>query len=388
MLRVNKFLGILSLILATIYGVAQTKRQLNDKRERNKAQIELTRQILSETRSQQIATLRTLNTFQKQISIREEMLLGMERDLFNLEGDINVAREDISGITNELRRIKSEFSEAVVAGYKNSRKVSKMHFIFQSGSFNDLIRRLNYLERIIDFRRLQLDLIQRKKKENSQKVDALLAKQKAMNALLKEKEGEAEKLKDDKETYEELVVELKGKEKDLLKEIKRREALDRELEEQIREQIRLARTPKTEVTENNTKMVGFQRGSLPWPVKSGYVSEHFGRHKHQDLKNITTENNGINIVCNANERIYPVYEGQVSAIIQIPGMQTTVLVKHGNYYSVYANLQNISCTKGQDVSQETTLGEVGLNTEGVTELHFEIWEGTIKLNPETWLIPR
>jgi len=314
--------------------------------------------------------------------------VSMETGLINLENDIDFAQEEISGITNELIRIKAEFSEAVVAGYKSSRKVSKMHFVFMSKSFNDLLRRLNYLERIVEFRKLQLELIQQKKVENSVKINQLFAKKKELALRVDEKVEESEKLRKDKETYESLIDELKGKERQLAAEIGQREELSDQLEKQIRELIVRESDPLLANGSNDDVNPDFRIKSLPWPVKFGYVSERFGIHKHEDLINITTQNNGINITCNANEKVFPVFEGKVSAIIEVPGMQTTVLLKHGDHYSVYANLQSVNVVGGQQVTPETEIGSVGENADGITEIHFEIWSGTTKLNPELWLIPR
>ncbi|MBO6516138.1 MAG: peptidoglycan DD-metalloendopeptidase family protein [Bacteroidia bacterium] len=385
MKRATKVVSILLLTLFGVLGFGQTKRQLNNKLKRNREQLALTRKALDETHSQKKATLRTLRTFEKQIELREEVLLSMEDGMISLENDIELAEVEISGITAELDRIKKEFSESIVAGYKNSRKVTKMHFVFLSTSFNDLIRRLNYLQRVIEFRKLQLELIEKKKEENSEKVNSLVEKKKEMAFLIEEQVKESDKLRDDKEIYEKLIDELKGKEKQLRAEIKEREKRSKELENEIRS---LIEQEQTDPNPLQTAESGFKRFSLPWPVKVGFIAEQFGRHKHEDLRNITTQNNGVNIGCEAGARVFPVFDGVVSAVMEVPGMQTTVLVKHGEYFSVYANLDVVSCSGGQNVTPEDEIGRAGRNPDGAGELHFEIWSGTTKLNPENWLAPR
>lgn len=389
--RTNIVLGSAFLLLIAGFGYAQNRKQLKSKLERNREQIRLTQKVLDDTRLQQEATLKTLTTFEKQIELREDALFSMNQSIGQLDTEIELARDEISGITSEIERIKGELSEAVVMGYKNSRRVSKLHFIFLSNSFNELLRKINYLERIMEYRRLQLDLIEAKRVENSVKINQL-EKKKAESLVLKaEREAEAEGLRQDQEAYEELVVILKNKEQELIREIARRERLSKNLEEQIRKEIQREKNAvgnNTAARESTKEMKGFSPGNLPWPVQNGYVSEHFGRHKHEQLKNIMTENNGINVICEDGAEVQAVYDGVVSAVIKVPGMQTSVLVKHGGYYTVYANLESATCTSGQEISAGTPIGTVGKNQEGSTELHFEVWKGTNKLNPENWLIRR
>lgn len=369
---------IASIICLTLtVSPAQTRQDLTRRLEQNKQQLALSKKILEETLAQQRTTLQTVSIYERQIELREEGLLHLQDKLDGLAVDIEVAELEIIGITNEIEQIKTAFSEAIVRSYKGSKKMSKMHYVFMASNFNDLIRRLQYLNRIIEYRKLQLTLIENKKIENSTKINQLIKKRNVLSASLSEKEMEANQLKKDKEQYANLIKGLKAKESQLLEEIERREKQSQQLERQIRSAI--AKAPVV------AKVEGFVPGNLPWPVNNGYISERFGLHKHHDFKNVSTQNNGINIICKDGSNIHPVFEGTVSAIIQVPGMQTTVLVKHGVYYTVYANLGAVSCNQGDKVTPESIIGQVGKNENNVSELHFEVWKGTNKLNPESWI---
>ncbi len=361
-------------------GIGQNTDELKMKLRRNQTQLTLTQKTLDETQAEKKATFRTVRTYEKQIRLREEVIASYHNQLGHLEIDIKDAEDEISGITTELQRIKAEFTEAIVASYKNSRRVSKLHFVFQSESFNDLLKRITYLEKIIEFRRVQLELIEKKKSENSFKINELSQKRNEVERLLESAETESNELTKDKEVYDGLVKDLLKREQDLKKEINDRRERSRLLEAQIRNQIS---------GDQSTSMNdAFQFNALPWPVKNGYVSEPFGTHKHEDLKNIQTQNNGINIVCNRSSQVYPVSSGMVSAVLQVPGMQNSVLVKHDGYYTVYANLESVRVNRGDSLEVEEVIGTVGVNEEGATEIHFEIWKGSLKLNPERYLIVR
>ena len=177
MKRAKSFI-IGSLLFGALIGTAQTAQELKAKLSRNRTQIALTEKILEETQAEKAATFKTVKTYEKQIELREELLASFHNRLGHLEIDILQAEDEISGITSELERIKQEFSDAIIASYKNSRRVSKLQFVFQSSNFNDLLKRLTYLDKIIEFRRVQLELIELKKKENSVKIDELNGKKK------------------------------------------------------------------------------------------------------------------------------------------------------------------------------------------------------------------
>ena len=377
MKRVTRLVAFIGVVLTLTSSLAQTRQEFARKLNQNKRQLMLSEKMLKEVLAQKKTTIKTVAIYQSQIELREEGLRHTQGKLDALDVDIEDAKQEIIGITTEIERIKVAFSEAIVLSYKSNKKMSKMHYVFMASSFNDLIRRLNYLRRIMDFRRQQLGLIQKKKQENSVRINELLVLQDRLALSLKDKETESEQLKKDKLEYAAVVNGLKSQEAKLIKEIEQRKKRSRELEKSIRNAI--ARAPKAEAVS------GFVPGNLPWPVNNGYISERFGLHKHTDFKNVSTVNNGINIICERNSSVSPVFEGTVTAIIEVPGMQTTVLVKHGGYYTVYANLGSVSCTQGQQVSQEAVIGRVGLNSERITELHFEVWRGTNKLNPESWI---
>ena len=377
MKKVTSLVAFIGILLTLTTSPAQTRQDLAKKLSQNRQQLALSERMLQEVLAQKKTTIKTVAIYERQIELREEGLNQLQDKLDALDVDIDEAKQDIIGITTEIERIKQAFSEAIVQSYKSSKKMSKMHYVFMASSFNDLIRRLNYLDRIMDFRRMQLDLIEKKKQENSVRINELLALQNNLAKSLEDKEKESAQLQKDKEAYTALVNGLKSKEARLVKDIERRKKLAKELEKSIRNAI--ASAPKAEVVS------GFVPGSLPWPVKNGYISERFGLHKHIDFKNVSTVNNGINIICERNSSVYPVFEGVVSAIIEVPGMQTTVLVKHGAYYTVYANLGSVSCSQGEKVTPTSVIGQVGLNANNVTELHFEVWKGTNKLNPQSWI---
>ncbi len=130
------------------------------------------------------------------------------------------------------------------------------------------------------------------------------------------------------------------------------------------------------------------RSRLSWPVSTGFISERFGVHAHPVLKGIKVDNQGVDIQTNAGQSVRAVYDGVVRDVTSMPGMNSVVLVQHGDYYTVYAKLRNVSVKNGQRIKARETIGTVATNKDGVSEVQFQIWKETSRLNPENWLVPR
>ncbi|MCB9262297.1 MAG: peptidoglycan DD-metalloendopeptidase family protein [Flavobacteriales bacterium] len=360
-----------------------TAKTSDNEIEQARKKINENKQLLDETKFKKIETLKALNAFAQQIKIREHLIKSYSKDSAFTENEIKLAQNEIAGIIIELNKMKNDYAKVVVAQYKAQKKNNSAYFLFMANSFNDLLRRLNSLRKLADYRNLQLRLISEKRKENSQKVFELMTKKGELNAILNNQRSENEELQNNYSEYENLISKLSKDELRLREEVEKTKKQLAQLEKDIRDEI--AQTTKT---DPDNLISNFIKGKMPWPTTSGYVSEKFGKHKHQNLKNIMTENNGINIILGKNNEIRAIADGTVSAIIPVPGLENSVLIKHGNFYSVYANLQSVSCQPGDGIKALQKIGNASTNANGLTELHFEIWQGSTKLDPEVWLTPR
>ncbi len=140
----------------------------------------------------------------------------------------------------------------------------------------------------------------------------------------------------------------------------------------------------TQVSERFEK----SRTRLDWPVTSGFISSRFGKQPHPVLKGIQIENRGVDIQTNKNEKVRSVYDGVVASVAFVPGMNNVVLLKHGQYFTLYARLKNVSVKKGQQVAANETLGEVYTDADGISELQFQVWRNSQKLDPQKWLVSK
>ncbi len=398
------------------------RKTLEKQRNQTRKQIETTRKILKQTQNKKQKSVAVLRTLQAQINLRKKMMVQIGRELEGIDDDIVVQNSEIQLLNSEIVQLKQQYAHLIYNGYKSSNTRNRLQFVFSAEDFNQVLKRMNYLKMLVDYRKKQLELIKAKIDENTSRVNMLMQTRSEKLQLMSNREEEKKDLEKDEDEASNLYKDLQKQESELKKDLKEKEALARKLDDAIKKaieaEIKRAReeaerkrkeeerkrkeaeanksgppaSPKEpSMTDFNkeeiamSKLFSQNKGKLPWPVGSGFISQAFGIHPHPTLKNITTENNGINISTTGGSKAKAVFEGEVTAIVRIPGLFNTVLVKHGEFFTVYSNLEVVSVTKGQKLKVGAEVGQIHTNEEGKTELHFEVWKGNEKQNPETWL---
>jgi septal ring factor EnvC (AmiA/AmiB activator) len=399
---------------------AKDRKQLELERSKAQKQIETTKKILRQTQDKKKQSVAVLRTLQTQIGLRKKIINQLGKELDGIENEIASQRSELIILNREIRQLKTQYASLIYNGYKSRNARNRLQFVFSADNFNQVIKRMNYLKKLVEYREKQLELIKRKLDENTERVGLLVETKNEKLMLISNRESERKDLETDEKTENELYGELRKQEKDLIKELREKEALARKLDDAIKkaieEEIRKAREAelkrkkaeeirkKKEDVEREKKnlppkkeipMVEIDKAlsvkfnenisNLPWPVKTGFISQSFGRHQHPTMRNITTENNGVNINTTEGTNATAVFDGVVTAIVKIPGLFNTVLVKHGAYFTVYSNLEEVNVSKDQEVKVGHILGKIHTSEEGKTELHFEVWNGNVKQDPESWL---
>lgn len=409
-----------------VFAQKTDRKTLEKQRNTTRKQIETTRKILKQTQGQKQKSVAVLRTLQAQIGLRKRIVAQIGNELTGIEEEIVDQNEELKALGIEIVQLKEQYARLIYNGYKSNNMRNRLQFLFSSDDFNQVIKRMNYLKKLVEYRKKQLNLIKGKIDENTRRVQKLMETKSEKLLLLNNREQEKEDLEKDETEANDLLNELKKQEKELTKELRDKEALARKLDDAIKkaieEEIRRARAeeerkrkeeaerrrkeaeekaknekttapakPAPAITEFNTqemamsKQFNLNKAKLPWPVGSGFISQAFGIHPHPTMKNITTENNGINISTTQGSKAKAVFDGEITAIVKIPGLFNTVLVKHGEYFTVYSNLEVVNVSKGQKIKTGQELGLIYTNEEGKTELHFEVWKGNEKQNPEHWL---
>jgi len=271
-------------------------------------------------------------------------------------------------------------------------KYDRMMFIFASKDFNQAFKRLKYFEQYSQYRKKQVEIIQQKQDTLQVSVDKLLSYKQEKELLRKKQEKEKSNIDRQRITQQRSLNKLKGKEKKLKKDLKKKNKQKNKLKKEI-ERILAAEAKKAKdfkMTPDQVQLSkGFEKnkGKLPWPVLKGVVYSSFGEHAHPVLKGIKIRNDGIDIVTNKGGKARAVFDGEVRSIISVPGSANfAVLIKHGQFFSLYSNLEEVFVKPGDKVKIKQDIGKTSLDTEDhTTKLQFQIWKSTSKLNPVKWL---
>ena len=386
---------ILSLFLVALVLPVAAQRSASDLRERRQQLIRdlsETNELLAATQEQRSAAIQRLNLLQRQIEQRRELIatLNEEIELNQVRSDRNL--DVVVSLGDDLERLKLEYANTLRAAYRAKRTNSWLAFIFSAESFNSVFRRVNYLRQYQEYRARQSRLILLTQQMLSDKLAELELQRQEKEALLIAANTQGEELQTALNTQTNLVGELGESERRLLSRVaqqrREHEELNRSIEAaialELEERQRRERTDGASMPDL-TPIVGrdmpAQRGRLPWPV-DGEIVRGFGRQPHPDVPSVMVMNGGIDIESVPGARVRAVFAGEVISSRSVPGYRQVLMVRHGDYYTVYSNLDRTSAQVGDEVEVGTTIGFMGQDDR---PLHFEIWEGRERQDPARWL---
>lgn len=401
------------LALAGLSVSAQTSRaKLEQEKKRNLNRIAQTKKVLAQTQNQKKSSLRELKTLSKQIENQEQQIDLLERDLKLIETELRSVARETYALDQRLKALRTEYGQMLYTASKRSTKLNQLLFLFSSSSFQEVMARYQYLQQYTENRKDQLAQIRRVTQELSARRLELAEKQKAQKTILGSKKQQNSELLSMKTEKDSLVIRLSKQETELRKEIDASNQavknLDRLISSIVAKEIakkeELAKesippppsTRKETVRTNTNKTVERKstkavlgkfaeaRRRLPWPVATGFISDHFGVKNHPVLKGVQIDNNGVDIQTVPGAQVMSVFAGKVLDISEIPGLGQVVAVQHGEFYTVYANLDRVQSKVGQTIEAGGVLGTAG-QRDGVTEINFQIWRQFERLNPEAWL---
>ncbi len=407
------FFFLLAICSFNSFSQSVDKETLQDKKAKIQKEIKLTSSLLQKAKKEKNQSLNTLNTLNKQIQSRKEIIQALDLEvkmvsiqIANLKQQIQGTQQSILTQQELLNSLKSEYALMIRHAYFNRNTYDRLAFVFSSHSYNQAFKRLRYLQEYSQFRQKQVEEIKIAEQKLNDELLALKRQKVLLTVAKNEKTQSLDSsqievgiLDSEQSAQKILFSSLRKKEKQLKKELQSKQSLAKELDKQIRkiieEEIRLAKvkaskesdvlalTPEEqELADNFTS----NKGKLPWPVERGVIIERFGVQAHPVLRGIETFNNGVKITTVEGAIVRAVFEGTVSRIIDIPGAGKAVILNHGDYFSVYSNLLEVSVKRGQSVLHKEKIGTVLTKTntnESITEL--QIWKGSEKMDPSSWL---
>lgn len=397
-------------------------QELEKQRKEALAEIKRTSALLDQTQATTKDYLRRLNLLSQQILSRKKVisLLGQE---------INAINEQMTDMTKQIDRLETELKEkqqnygkSVRSMYKRHSSQDKLLFILSADNFAQSLRRLRYLREYANWQKQQAADIVEKQAEITKKRNDLAQTKAEKQSLLADREQEQKKLQSEEANQQKEVKELNKKKGQLQAQLRQKQKqaqqLDRMIEQQIAKEIaeaeakaraereRLAKANKGKATEAERKAdvkggyamtkveralsanFSGNRGRLPYPVSGSHaIVGWFGEQQHQELKYVRTNNNGIDIQTTPGADARAVFNGEVTRIFMVPGYNNSVIIRHGNYLTVYSNLSQVYVKAGEKVNTRQAIGKIFSDPEdnNATILHFQLWKEKTKLNPASWL---
>ena len=369
----------------------QTRIELENERQKNLIKISEAEKILKETEKSKNVTTGKLNVINKQINNRVSYISNLKKEIKFQNNEILDLSGVIYSLTNDLKILKNEYSEMIYYSYKSRSSLDKLGYVFSSNSYNQMFRRLGYIVQYTNSRKKQIQEIEIVTNELDNQKNNLIHEKKIQNKLLSDEVTENNKLQKLKRNQKKTISDLGKKERRIKKELKERRISLEQLDNLIKEVIRSEREKLSGVDLDLIKLTeSFETniGKLIWPVSSGFISNKFGVHPHPVIKNVKVKNDGIDIQTSKGSKVYSVFSGKVSTVAFIPGMNNVIIINHGDYYTLYAKLKNLVVEKGDIITIGQNIADIVTNSDGVSELQFQVWKNNIKLNPEKWIMKK
>jgi len=422
---------LLLLLFLPVSAFSQSKKDLEEKRKKIIRDIQATERMIKKTAKTKEATYDRFVALQSQIESREALIQNLQAEIEAAEDGIVRNQVVIASLNNDVNKMREEYGNTIRSAFRRKTLSNPLLYILSAESLNQAFRRWLFLRKYDEKRREQADAIRFTQNMLAKKSTLLEETRQEKEKLLASIQGQKSTLTGELVQKDAILKDL-GKDEarlksDLEKKQAAHEALNNAIEgviqEEVRKRVEAARNKpkpaaakpeaagksstetsssasskaeKTKAAESELKPLATEdnvtlnfkknKGRLPWPVESGFVSRGFGTQKHPTLKNIEITNNGVDIRTEEGATVRCVADGQVAGVQFVPGHDYTLIVQHGDYYTVYTNLASTSLLKGDVVKAKQPVGQVSTNNiTGTSELHFEVWQQKERMNPALWI---
>lgn len=416
------------------------KKDLENKKKKINEEINEINSMLNETKANKKSSIGALVNINIKLEKRQDLINTINAQIRELNKEIRQNESQIEQLKNNLEKLKREYARMIIVAQRNQDSYSALMFIFSSENFNQAYSRLKYMQQYSEFRKKQAAEIINTQSLLLAKLNELKDQRHEKNILLGNEEEEKQNLSSEKIEQEQVLTELQKKEKELKAELEKKKqdaiqlqiAIKRMIEAEIRRKAEeaakaealaaAARKAKEEKARDERKKnnkggkneasaplkpekkenpvipelteeaealsadFSNNRGKLPWPVAKGIICETYGEHEHPAIKGFMMFNNGVEICATKGTQARAVFEGEVTGIAVSPTGGKLVIIRHGEYLSVYSNLDDVLVKTGQKVSVKQPIGSVMHNEdEGKTSMNLQIWKGQKTMDPSGWL---
>ncbi|HBB81136.1 MAG TPA: hypothetical protein DHU80_03005 [Cryomorphaceae bacterium] len=435
----------LLIYIVLIFSIAlngQTKEELQLQKVLLQDQIDLANTLLKKTQNNRNASITELQTLNQKIDSREKLIVNMSRQIRGIDREAAAKEGEIQTLEIRIDSLKSDYAKLIQLAQYNLQPTDQVMFILSSNSFAQAAKRLQYFKDMTRYREQQVRQIHVAQENLAREKKALIAKKIEKTAIQQAQKEAKIALLADAQDQQKTLATLQSRESDLKKDINKKQREAQQLEKQIKriiaEEMRKAKeraersalemeakelglirgkdfssrtsnkaitqlidkarkakgmdtrddgpafamTPEARALANN---FASNKGALPWPVERGIITGKFGKHPHPVVKGIIVDNPHIEITTEDNAIVRASFEGEVSSVVPIPGANVMVLIRHGNYFTVYSNLVTVQVKAGDTISLKQPIGTAFTDEEGKTMVQFGLWRDANIQDPYPWL---
>jgi septal ring factor EnvC (AmiA/AmiB activator) len=425
------FLLVFLFCVPFAWAQKHNQKDLENKKKKLKEEINTINGLLHETKSSKKISMNQVFILNKKISAREELIATINAEIRLINKEVNENQAQVNTLKNTLEKLKKDYAAMIYFDYRNKDEYSKLMFLFAADNFNQAYQRFKYSQQIAEYRRKKANSIIETQNEITQKINELNKRKEDKKQLLTSEEQEKSDLAKEKTEQEDNLVQLQQKEKELKTNLEEKKeeigklnaAIKKLIQEEIKRQqeenhkkalasakrkeerekrlkesknvkksvaenkaIEAAELAETREAEQLSEDFSSNKGKLPWPVAKGVITIGFGEQEHPTIKGFMINNNGVEIATSKGSSARAVFAGVVTGVTTVPGIGKIIIIRHGEYLSVYSNLSEVSVKEGDKIALKQTIGSISFDEEdNRTAMNFQIWKGQRILNPEEWL---
>lgn len=397
------FTVLLLFLLLHFSGFSQSKKQqeLEERRRELRREIQQIGVLLFEGKKEQKSALSLVEDLDFKIKVRKNLISITNQQANLLTREISSNQTKISKLRDKLKELKADYAEMIVKSYKSRSDQNKLMFLLSSTTFQQAYKRLQYIKQYADYQKLQAELI----KTETAKMQALnvelLAQKKNKQTLIEDNKRAKSILDKDREQQQTLIKAIKANLSQFTTQLKTKQLESNRIDKEIRKIIQAAIAASNKKAGKSSKLKVFSltpeqkilaanftanKGKLPWPVVNGVVKLRYGNNPSPIDPSLTIKSNGVRIATSKGGQVRAVFDGVVQGIMTPKNGNNTIMIRHGNYITVYKNLSKFYVNKGDKVTTKQEIGEVITNkASGESILSFGIYKDSSTQNPSQWI---
>ena len=394
----KNILVILSILLllvsssGTIYS--QKLTELKEKKKAIENDIEEITSLISKTEKESTTSLTNIKLTKRKIELKNNLIKQIDSESDEIKTQIDIRKARVDSLGFRIDKIKEEYKKIIIYTQRSNAKNSLLLQLLSSSDLNQAYKRIKFYQQVLDYKEQIVEKYRRNISNIKDETNKLNENISQLAKKQNEKTKEVKDLKKEEINYTHKIDKLNQKKKQLLADLEEQRRISKKLNEEIKRVIEeeARREIENSKKSKNTNLIALSNnfkeniGKFNMPLEKGIVTGTFGEAFHPVLKEVKIKNNGIDITVSKKTDVNSIFKGEVRKIVKIQGANLAVIIRHGNYLSVYSNLSVVNVNIGQEVNSYQKIGEINLQKgEETAILHFELWNETKPEDPLKWI---